>query len=173
LEKIIQAPLESSMIFFFPKISRYAEYFLKTTFECEDTVSEVFLELWNNRKTLTKVKNLEGYIYTITKNKALRVLNQNRKEKHVTYDLDHFSFLIEHETPEEVQINKELNVLINKAISELPKRCQLVFLMAREEGLKYKEIAEKLSISEKTVNAQMVTAIKKLTTSLLGVFSKC
>ena len=70
------------------------------------------------------------------------------------------------ESPEEIQINKELNEIINSAINELPERCRLIFLMAREEGLKYREIAEVLSISEKTVNAQMVTAIKKLTASL-------
>ncbi|NJK98274.1 MAG: sigma-70 family RNA polymerase sigma factor [Bacteroidales bacterium] len=55
---------------------------------------------------------------------------------------------------------------IENAINDLPERCRLVFLLAKEESLKYREIAEILSISEKTVNAQIVTAIKKLGNSL-------
>jgi len=156
---------------FFPKIARYTEYFLKIAHQCEDVVSEVFVELWLNRRKLIDVKNLEAYIYTITKNKALQIINRNNKKKHSSYDLNHFTFAIESESPEEIQINKELDIIINNAINELPKRCRLIFIMAREEGLKYREIAERLSISEKTVNAQMVTAIKKLTNNLMKYFT--
>jgi len=66
------------------------------------------------------------------------------------------------ENPEEIVLNEELRHEIEKSIKELPERCRLIFLMAKEEGLKYREIAEILSISEKTVNAQMVTAIKRI-----------
>lgn len=156
---------------FFPKITRYSEYFLKSAHQSEDIVSDVFLELWKNRKKLSGVNNLEGYIYTITKNKAIQSINQDKKRKYSSYDLDHFTFLIDHVSPEEIQIQKELEITINEAINELPKRCRLIFLMAREDGLKYREIAEKLSISEKTVNAQMVTAIKKLTEYLIKYLS--
>ncbi len=66
-------------------------------------------------------------------------------------------------TPEEIYINEELVLAIQSAINELPERCKLIFLMAKEEGLKYREIAEILSISEKTVNAQIVEITVKET----------
>jgi len=59
-------------------------------------------------------------------------------------------------------LNEELINVIQEAIEQLPERCKLIFLMAKEENLKYKEIAEILSISENTVNAQIVIALKKL-----------
>ena len=66
------------------------------------------------------------------------------------------------DTPEEQLLSEELCKAITQAVNQLPERCKLVFLMAKEQGLKYKEIAKILQISEKTVNAQMVIALKKL-----------
>jgi len=63
-------------------------------------------------------------------------------------------------------VDKEFADSLKQAVDELPDRCRIIFMMAREEGLRYKEIADILSISEKTVNAQMVLAIKKLTKRL-------
>lgn len=72
-------------------------------------------------------------------------------------------FFIETETPEKKLENAELREYIEKAINRLPDRCKIIFMMFREQGLKYKEIAEILSITEPTVHAQIQIATRKIT----------
>ena len=157
---------------FFPKIARFAGYYLQSEIHIEETISEVFLELWKQRKNLKSVTNIDGYLYTVTKNKSIRIISQGKNKNITSLDLLNEEFMTSAPGPEEIQLNKELNGLISKAINELPPRCKEVFLLAREENLKYREIANILSISEKTVNAQMVTAIKKLTEKLRNYLSE-
>ena len=115
-----------------------------------------------NQKNLEKIENIEAYLYTITRNRALYYLNQSSQDNTISIEHLAIGYSAHNETPESIVIMEELKQAINDAVAELPERCKLIFLMAKEEGLKYKEIAQILSISEKTVNAQMVTALQKL-----------
>lgn len=147
---------------FYIKTYRISGYFVKSNELKEEIVSDVFLSVWQRRKNLEKIENIEAYLYTITRNRALYYLNQSSQDN--TISIEHLSigYSAHNETPESIVIMEELKQAINDAVAELPERCKLIFLMAKEEGLKYKEIAQILSISEKTVNAQMVTALQKL-----------
>ncbi|MDR2921572.1 MAG: RNA polymerase sigma-70 factor [Tannerella sp.] len=150
---------------YYLQVYRFASYFVDSSLLIEEIVSDVFCIIWQHRKRLSQIDYFERYLYTITKNKAFHYLRSENKMS--LTELDAVSDKLSHdEDPEYLIVDKELNVSLKKAIDELPERCRLIFLMAREEGLKYKEIAEILSISEKTVNAQMVLAIKKLTKTL-------
>lgn len=146
---------------YYLQVYRFASYFVDSSLLVEEVTSDVFCILWEYRKKLSGIANFERYLYTITKNRAFRYLRDTKKYTFTELETisDKFSSEID---PEYVAIDKELTTSLYEAINELPERCRLIFLMAREEGLKYKEIAEILSISEKTVNAQMVLAIKKL-----------
>lgn len=144
------------------QVYRFSSYFVKSSVLVEEIVSDVFCAIWKHRKKLKDIDHFESYLYTITKNKALHYLSKEEKVSSIEIDQlsqDHSSH---HETPEYLAIDKEISASLKEAIASLPDRCRTIFLMAREEGLKYKEIAKILSISEKTVNAQMVIAIKKL-----------
>jgi len=153
--------------YYYPKIYKYASYFVKMKDAREEIVSDVFFNFWQNRKKISGIENLDGYLYIITRNKAFAYIKENTSSSDISaieqVPQDKISH---HETPEHIVVDEELSTAIKNAIDELPERCRLIFLMAREEGLKYKEIAGILSISEKTVNAQMVLAIKKLSKSL-------
>jgi len=70
------------------------------------------------------------------------------------------------QTPEQILINDELKKKLEVAIQALPTRCKLVFKLIKEDGLSYKEAADILNISVKTVDAHLVTSIKKLTSTL-------
>ena len=61
---------------------------------------------------------------------------------------------------------EEMEKILNRVIDELPEKCRLIFLLARQDGLKPKEIAERLSINESTVRVQMKIAIDKIVTNL-------
>lgn len=147
---------------YYLQVYRFSSYFVKSSVLVEEIVSDVFCAIWKHRKKIKDIHNFESYLYTITKNRALYYIS--KEDKGHSFEVgqlpqDHFSH---EETPEYMIIDKEVTTALRDAIASLPDRCRTVFLMAREEGLKYKEIAGILSISEKTVNAQMVLAIKKL-----------
>lgn len=147
------------------QVYRFASYFTDSSLLIEEIVSDVFCIIWENRKKLSQIDYFEKYLYAMIKHKALYYLR--KENKMIFTEVDPVANMFsDDETPEYVAIDNELTVLLKKAIDELPERCRLIFLMAREEGLKYREIAEILSISEKTVNAQMVLAVKKLTKRL-------
>jgi RNA polymerase sigma-70 factor (ECF subfamily) len=153
---------------YYSQVYRFASYFVKSSQVVEEIVSDVFCIIWQHRKKITEIDNFEGYLYTITKNKALYYLKQDSKILLTETDLDLISneMMSHNENPEYIVIDKEFSNAFKNAVDDLPEKCRLIFLMAREEELKYREIAEKLSISEKTVNAQMVLAIKKLSKKL-------
>ncbi len=151
---------------YYLQVYRFSSYFIRSSQLVEEVVSDVFCIIWQNRKKIVKVINFEGYLYTIIRNKALFYLNQDNKLSLTEMEFIPDNLLSDIESPEYLAIDKEISTALRKAINDLPERCRLIFLMAREEGLKYKEIAQKLSISEKTVNAQMVLAIKKLSEQL-------
>ncbi|MFT3749717.1 MAG: sigma-70 family RNA polymerase sigma factor [Agriterribacter sp.] len=69
-------------------------------------------------------------------------------------------------------VSKEVLKYIHQAVENLPPKCRLIFKLVREDGLKYKEIAQVLNISVKTIDAQMAIAAKKITQSLSFLLEK-
>lgn len=125
-------------------------------------IGRFFTAYGKEEKSLHEIDNIESYIYTIVKNQAIKHKSSSLKYQGEPLELLPGEFFIETTTPEHTLINKELGDLLGKAINELPERCKLIFLMAREQNLKHKEIAEILSISEHTVHAQLTIASKKI-----------
>jgi len=146
---------------YFHKVYQFTGYFIKSDKVCEEIVSDVFLTLWITREKLIEIENLEAFIYTITKNKSYNYLNKVARDPDFTSDFP-IDIMGDIDSPEEIILTEELKQVIKSSIDGLPERCKLIFLMSRDEGLRYQDIAQILSISEKTVNAQMVTALKKL-----------
>ena len=79
--------------------------------------------------------------------------------------------MVEYVEPEKLFLGRELAKELEKAVSSLPPRCQLIYRMIREDGLKYKEVAETLDISTKAVENQMLIAMKRIR-SVLEVYVK-
>ena len=63
---------------------------------------------------------------------------------------------------DELLLSKELNHSFELAVASLPERCRLIFRLVREEGLRYREIAIILNISQKTIEAQMTIATRRI-----------
>lgn len=132
----------------------------------EEVVSDVFMKIWLNRKTLSAIENFHLYIYVVTKNLSI---NQHLKEKKKeTFSLDEIQIDVKniYADPEQLMITAEMQKRITAAILSLPPKCQLIFKLIREDGLKYKEVAELLHLSPKTVENQMTIALKKITESI-------
>lgn len=138
----------------------------------EEVVSDVFMKLWTNRKTLAVVENFHLYIYIITKNLSInRVLKEKKKE---SFSLDETAVNIKniYSDPEQLMITAEMQRRVQTAIQNLPRKCQLIFKLIREDGLKHKEVAELLNLSLKTVENQMTIALKKISESIRFDLSK-
>lgn len=145
----------------YPRFYRYAFLYLKSDVLCEELVSDVFLKLWNIRHKLNEIKQLEFYLFRSVKNQALTYLKHNSKQPvEITEYIQ--SKLVDYKQPDNLLIAAELSVKIENAIFSLPKKCQAIFRMVREDGLSYKQIAVLLDISPKTVENQMTTALKRL-----------
>src|ERR1700691_2427606 len=140
----------------------FAFTIVKTKQPAEELVSDVFIKIWQKRKDLDKIENLRVYLYIATKNAAL---NHIEKQKRITTDnIDKFAdqFKSIYFDAEQLLITADMVALINKAIASLPTRCKLIFKLIKEDNLKYKEVAQILSISEKTVESQLAIAIRKI-----------
>ncbi|PXY03214.1 RNA polymerase sigma-70 factor [Marinifilum breve] len=128
----------------------------------EEVVADVFYQVWQNRAKLQDVKNLDNYLFISVKNRSLNCINKEQKVGKDSIDEKVSNKLSEDNTAEDVIIAKELQDKITHSIESLPPKCKEVFLLIRFEGMKYKEVAEKLKVSVNTVDTQMGIAIKKL-----------
>jgi len=149
----------------------FAIGFLKNKEISEEIVSDVYVNIWNKRTQLESIVNLKSYLFICVRNGCLSHLRKAKNEKIVSIDsVNEFSF-IPVEGPEDSLIEKEIIEQIYAAIETLPCKCKLVFTLAKINGLKYREIAEVMDITEKTVNNHLVLAVKKIT-ELLNVNKK-
>lgn len=147
--------------FYFPGLVSFATTITKEQHVAEEVVEDVFLKLWDNRRTLTSVRNFSHYIYTATKYASI-----NAVKKKVCYENIGDEFLLNHDTAETRLISAENLRKITEQINKLPPKCRLIFRLIKEDGLRYEEVAQLLSISVKTVESQMTIAIKRLVESL-------
>jgi len=135
-----------------------------------DVVNEVFVKLWKGRDRVPGILNLRVYLYTATKNAALNYLSHKARQL-ITEPFDDLSIqLREEQCPDQELITAEIFNMIKMAVEELPPRCKMIFKLVREDGLKYKEVAEILNVSVKTVDAQMVIAVKKISEKVKSEF---
>lgn len=145
-----------------PWLYQFAYSFIKSHELAEEIVSDVFIRIWEKRKQLEQIENLKLYLYVSTKNFSLNYLQKLLKNK--TFELDQLSVELKslYADPEQVLITREMANRVRLAVNQLPPRCKMIFKLVKEDGLKYKEVAELLDISIKTVEAQVTLAVKKL-----------
>jgi len=147
---------------FFHRLNRTAYAFLKSKEPAEEIVSDVFIKVWQIRAKLTEIDNLSVYLYTVTKNLCLKYITRQYKNPVTSLDIMHFETSIDFNTPEDICISADIIKKIRQALDELPPKCRLILQLVKEDGLRYKEVAEILHISELTVRNQVAIAVKKL-----------
>jgi RNA polymerase sigma-70 factor (ECF subfamily) len=135
--------------------------FVKSREAAEEIVSDVFIKLWNIRDRLSDIDNLAVFLYTIAKNFSLNYITKNYKYPQVSLDELQLE-IVSSVNPEDLYISTEMVNKINDTIRRLPSQCRLIFQMVREDGLKQKEVAAILHLSEITVRNQLTIAAKKI-----------
>ena len=138
---------------------RYAKTLLKDQDTSEEIVQDLFFRIWQDRGKIKIESSLNGYLFRSVHNRCLHFIEHSRiVEKHAEEML--FRQPESSESPSDILNYKELQAKIATILEKLPERCGQIFYMNRFEGLKYNEIAEKLSVSVKTVEANMGRALK-------------
>lgn len=136
----------------YPQLTAYAFSFVNSEEIAEELVQEAFLVAWDKRSMLTEEFNLRAYMYKSIHNQALNYL---RHLKVVNQHVQYHTTMNADAVQKAEEPNPFLKKAILQAIEELPQRSKLIFQMSRIEGMKHKEIAGELNISEKTVEVQI------------------
>jgi RNA polymerase sigma-19 factor, ECF subfamily len=144
----------------FKYLCHFAQQYVMDADSAQDICQKVFINLWEKRAEIDSTKSLKSYLFTSVKNRCLNHIRDQKKFRSKTLDLDCADFSIIEETDHFAV--EELQDKIEKALSALPEKCRLVFEMSRFQSMKYREIAEELEVSQKTVEAHMSKAIKHL-----------
>jgi len=139
----------------------YANRVIKNYELSEEIVDDVFFNLWRNRKKINIATSFRSYLMTSVRNRSLDCLRKIKHENTMVLD-SAFMVPCGQSIASETLFYEELRQQINAAIQELPPQCRTIFLMSRDQDLKYKEIASILKISIKTVDTQMGRALKYL-----------
>ncbi|HWB95019.1 MAG TPA: RNA polymerase sigma-70 factor [Puia sp.] len=146
----------------YSSLLHFAKSIVKSKEAAEEIVSDVFIKIWERRRELEKIENLKVYLYVATRNTALNYLSHNKRS--VTNPLDEFhtEFTSIYFDPEQLMITADMLALIRRSIDQLPPKCKIIFKLVKEDGLKYREVAEILNISVKTVENQLAIALQKI-----------
>ncbi len=148
---------------FYPGLLRYAKSLLSyANYEAEDIVSDVFCSLWINRENLEIRDSIASYLYRAVKNK---IINHYKKHKLNVVDIDETAHEVvgqKHQLPDNLMSFKQFNERITYLINQLPEKTRVVFMMSREEGLTYEQIAEIMDVSINTIKTHMFRAIRFL-----------
>jgi len=147
---------------FFLPLKSFSFSIVKSKEIAEETVSDIFIEIWARRKQLLEVEDLKMYLYISVRNASLRRLQQTQKTTMLSLDDLEVEFASADPNAEAFLINNELEQKIEQAIETLPPQCKIIFKLAKQDNLKYKEIAQLLNISVKTIDNQLSTALKKI-----------
>ncbi|WP_369410833.1 RNA polymerase sigma-70 factor [Desertivirga brevis] len=144
----------------------YANVMLRDEDLAEEIVQNVFLKLWERREGLNVEISVKAYLYKMIHNACLNYFKHNKtKAKYEDYAV-HSMAGESNKASQRLEL-KELEQKIGEALNELPQQCRVIFQMSRFEELKYKEIADQLGLSIKTVENQMGKALKIMRTKLV------
>ena len=151
---------------YFNNLKRFCFSFVKSSETAEEIVSDVFIKVWQIRNKLTEIDNLKVYLYSIAKNFCLNYITRHYKNPVASLDEIDIETVISLDNPEELCISADILHTIQQTIRQLPPQCRLIFQMVKEDGMRYKEVADVLNISVLTVRNQVAIATRKIAETL-------
>ncbi|MBV6520183.1 MAG: hypothetical protein MNPFHGCM_00288 [Gemmatimonadaceae bacterium] len=132
----------------------------------EELVQDIFLKLWSRREQLSDIESLKTYLYRAVRNQALNWLRRRKLERRWEEEHGEDAEPVSLAAADDGATEEEVAAAVRVAIERLPPRCREIFLLSRDGGLTYNDIARVLEISVKTVETQMGRALKSLRGSL-------
>ena len=160
-----QKALEHLFSIYYARLNDFAKNMVKDDVISQDIVQEVFVKVWENRSKIESL-NLEAFFFRLVRNrcidyiKHLRVVNKRMQGIEISSKYEELYRIDFIGNEPYVLIEQELKTKIEKTIQSLPERCREVFIMSRMDGLKNKEIAERLDINIKNVERHLNRALQ-------------
>lgn len=146
---------------YYTKLVSFAQLYVKQLELAEEISSELFVKLWLKRNQLSNVLNPEVYLYVAIKNACLNSIRTGKKQSLLSYEEVKVTFELESTTISKLE-DKELEKLLDEAVSSLPEQRKIIFKLIKQDGLKTNEVAEILGLSKRTVENQLYKALKSL-----------
>ena len=158
---------------YYSRMKRFAQEYVVREEDAENIVQDIFIELWEKQLEFTSFVNLNGFLFTMLKNRCIDFLRRKTLEQQVAEEIQSEytrTLKLKFDSLEALDnrlINDaDIDTIIQNAIDSLPEKCREVFVMNKLEGKKQKVIAHDLNISIHTVESQMAIAYKKLKEAL-------
>ena len=145
---------------YYPPLVRFGVRFVADADISAEIVQDLFVKLWSNREKLSFNSSFESYMLRSVRNSAITYINKERS--HAEANLKVYTEEADANDPSETLQSNNLEESYRRVLATMPEKRREVFLASRFEGLKYAEIAEKMGMSQKTVEAHMSAAIKQL-----------
>lgn len=139
----------------------FALQYTKDHDTAREITQETFISLWEKRDSIDLSKSVKTYLSTTVRNKCLNWLRDNKKFNKEILDIEGLLSDRSYVQPDRL-VESEIRDKIERAIEELPEKCREIFVLNRQENLKYQEIAIRLEISVKTVETQMSKALQHM-----------
>ncbi|MBP3827937.1 MAG: RNA polymerase sigma-70 factor [Prevotella sp.] len=143
---------------FYRPLCMYALHYLQDIAQVEDMVQDAFVTMIEQEQNGKEINNHKAYLYTTVRNNCLDMIRREQQSVTMIMPQDADGAISDEEAAERSFHEAELWT----AIDSLPERCRIIFLMAKRDGKRYREIATELGITEKTVEHQVSKALKIL-----------
>ena len=150
---------------YFPDLCNFLNIYLHSKEFSQEVALEIFEFVWEKRETLQIRATFRSFLFSSAKNRAISHYRREHRVVFTSLDIEDSRLSEEIVSPHYME-DKELRELIEAAIEKLPEQSRKIYIMAREENLSHKEIAERLGITPKTVENHVGIALKKLRESL-------
>lgn len=148
---------------YYPSLSRFSYSFIKDQDKAESLVQEVFIKLWEKRKNMIDIENLLSYLMTMVRNQSIDYLRKEKANSKLYLNVKPDESV---NTTEEQISKNEFEEKLLQSLHKLPERCRMAFEMSRFESFTNKEIAQKMEISVKGVEALIGRSLKFLRSEL-------
>ncbi len=143
------------------QIFNFSLSYLKNESDAEDLLQDVFLKVWEKRKTLDSSQNIKAYIFKIAVNTIYDFIRRKNIENAYT-DYVRLNYKADANDPWHALIFNEMLERLNKLVDQMPGQCRRVFHLSKKKGLTNDEIAQKLNISKRTVENHLYRALALL-----------
>lgn len=144
----------------YDELCRYAFSIVKDQDSAEDVVQQLFIKIWEKRSTIGEIDNIRSYLFRSTFNMSLNEQKRMQRMPKRDEDINQNNSLQSSDQTSNLLESSELQERIDGAMMVLPEKCREVFHLSRNEQLSYKEIAQKMKISPKTVENQVGKALR-------------
>lgn len=152
---------------YFSHLSAFVFSICKSTEATEEVVQDVFVKLWMNRHSFAGVDSLEGYIFSMARNRTIDYLHRLARDTDLISVLTG-QLLTESNDIEERLNAKELGRLIGEALAQLSTQKRTIFHLSKEQGLSHDQIAEVMQLSKSTVKNHLSETLRHIREHLSG-----